>query len=45
MTAVITVMVTMAATAWMKYAIAPVLAAYSVGRRVEAIRQRARRAK
>jgi hypothetical protein len=45
MTTVITVMIAMAVGAWLKYATAPVLAAYSVGRRVEAVHQRVRRAR
>ncbi len=44
MTGVITVMISMAATTWLRYAVAPVLLAYEVGRRVEAIHRRHRRA-
>ena len=43
MTPVITVMITMAASAWLRYSTGAVIAAYEVGRRVEAILRRSAR--
>jgi len=43
MTPVITVMITMAASAWLRYSTGAVLAAYEVGRRVERVLRRAAR--